>query len=93
MHSSSHEVALEGIEINDMRTECVEILSSGDIRAGMTGLYVWTAERRERHKVVVIPISAILGHSVRSVVLGTRKQIHDMKECRGPIGDVGTSVR
>jgi hypothetical protein len=28
MHSSSHEVALEGIEITNMRTEGVEILSS-----------------------------------------------------------------
>jgi hypothetical protein len=79
MHNSSHEVALEGIEINDMRAECVKILRSGDIRAGMTGLYVWTAERRERHKVVVIPISAILGHSIPSVVLGTREQVHNMK--------------
>jgi hypothetical protein len=55
MHSSSHEV-LEGIEINNMRTEGVEILSGWDIRARMTGLYVGTTERRKRHKVVVIPI-------------------------------------
>jgi hypothetical protein len=53
----------------------------------MTGLYVRTTKRRERHKVVVIPISAILGHSMLSVVLGTRKQVHDMKECRGPVGE------
>jgi hypothetical protein len=49
-------------------------------------------KRGERHKIVVIPISAILGHCILSVVLGTSEQIHDMKECRGPVGNFGTSI-
>ena len=87
MHSLSHEVALEGIEIYNMRAESVEILSSGDIRSRVTGLYVGRSERRERHEVVIIPVSAILGHHILSVVLGARKQIHNVKECRRPVGN------
>jgi hypothetical protein len=41
---------------------------------------------------IVIPISAILGHRILFVVLGTCEQIHDMKECRRPVGNVVTSA-
>jgi hypothetical protein len=92
MHNRGHEVALEGIEIDNMRAECVEILSSRDIGTRSTGLYVGRTKRRERHEVVVIPISAIRGHRILSVVLGTSEQIHDMKKCRRPVGNVGTSA-
>jgi hypothetical protein len=92
MHSRSHEVVFEGFEINNVRAKRVEILSSGDIGARSAGLYVGRTKRRERHEVVVIPISAILGHRILSVVLGTCEQIHDMKECRRPVGNVGTSA-
>jgi hypothetical protein len=92
MHILSHEIALEGIEIYNMHAKCIEILSCRDVGARISWLFVWRAKRRERHEVVVIPVSAILGHCTLSVVLGTCEQIHDMKECRGPVSNVGTSV-
>jgi hypothetical protein len=87
MHSRSHEGAVEGIEIDNVRAE----RGSRDIRTRSTVLDVGRTKRRGRHEVVVIKISAILGHRTLSVVLDM-KEIHDMKECERPFGNVGTSV-